>query len=272
MSTLRRGLAEGLPYSLSRWTDLPASKWPWFKAQLAGGSMVAMDPKTGFPDRWSLDPTETLGLVFWTRNSRNLVNDAALLARYRKVIHFTLTGWHEVELRAPGIEEGLEILGGAVETFGAHNVTWRFSPVPLVEDVIERFSRIAAQAFKLGLRRVYLSFLQANDWGLETRGPDQRRELLSRLSASTDLELILCNEDQTLPLEGTGVCSGICEDGTRFAPSVRKEGCGCALAVDPFSQNEACRYGCRFCYSANRATAPKKRNTTRLTVLQGGRR
>src|SRR4051812_35454062 len=115
---LRRGSVEGFPYSLSRWTDLPAAKWAWFREQLDAGSMVAMDPRTGLPDRWSLHPVDTLGLVFWTRNPRNLVRDADALSGHRKVVHFTLTGWHEVEPRAPGIEEGLDLLASAVETFG----------------------------------------------------------------------------------------------------------------------------------------------------------
>lgn len=267
---MRRGIAEGLPYSLSRWTDLPAAKWDWFKDQLSAGSMVAMDPATGMPDRWSLDPADTLGMIFWTRNCRNLLLESSSISAYRKVVHFTLTGWHEVERRAPGIEEGLELLGSAVETFGVDNVTWRFSPVPLVEDIVQRFTRLAAKVESFGLDRVYLSFLQQNDWMQETRTGEQRRELLARLAASTSLLLVLCNEDQeTLaPSQSLRLRSGICEDGSRFYPQGKREGCGCALAVDPFSMNEACSMGCKFCYSANIASSPKKRNTTKLMVIR----
>lgn len=266
MGKERRGLAEGFPYSLSRWTDLPAAKWEWFRAQLAGGSMVAMDPRTGLPDRWSLAPADTLGLVFWTRNSANLVRDADLLGAYRKVVHFTLTGWHEVEPRAPGIEEGLELLAHAVDTFGVDNVSWRFSPVPVVDDVVDRFARLAARAGALGLKEVYISFLQPNDWTPELRTPQNRGTLLRGLAEVTPLELVLCNEDLSTPV-GARVRRGVCEDAGRFIDGAKAENCGCALAVDPFSQNEACVYGCRYCYSGNRATAPRKRNTTRLPLL-----
>jgi hypothetical protein len=268
MSQIRRGLAEGFPYSLSRWTDLPAGKWEWFRTQLAERSMIAMDPRTGLPDRWSLDPADTLGLVFWTRNCRNLVKDARILSAYQKVIHFTLTGWHEVESKAPGIEEGLDLLASAVEAFGVENVRWRFSPVPIVNDAVERFQRIAARATTLGIKDVYLAFVQDNDWAPETRTRDERQALLSRLSKVTTLELILCNDDLSTPIDER-VRRGICEDGLRFGPKIKGEGCGCALLVDPFSQNEACPYGCLYCYSANQATSPKKRNTTRLRMLKG---
>jgi hypothetical protein len=266
MGRIRRGITEGFPYSLSRWTDLPAAKWEWFRAQLANGSIIAMDPRTGLPDRWSLAPEDTLGLVFWTRNSSNLVRDAALLSPYRKVVHFTLTGWHEVEQRAPGIEKGLDLLASAVDTFGVDNVRWRFSPVPIVDDVVERFSTLASRAAALGLKDVYISFLQPNDWTPEPRTCVERESLLWGLSKVTSLELVLCNEDSSTSVS-CGVRRGICEDASRFANDVKAEKCGCALSVDPFSQNEACIYGCRYCYSGNRATAPRKRNTTRLPLL-----
>jgi Domain of unknown function (DUF1848) len=270
MSTVRSGREEKLPYSLSRWTDLPASKWEWLREQMRAGSMVALDPKTGLPSRWSLDPVDTLGLIFWTRNCANLVRDEQLLRPYRKVIHFTLTGWHEVELRAPGLSLGVDLLRSAVETFGVESVTWRFSPVPLVPDVLQRFSTLAFEASSLGLQRVYVSFLQGNDWQPESRSKNERLELLRKMAEITNLEIVLCNDDrETMTTEPQGQLStGICEDGVRFGTGIRTEGCGCALAVDPFTQNESCRYGCKFCYAGNRSTSPKKRNTTRLPMIK----
>lgn len=267
---MRRGSDENLPYSLSRWTDLPASKWEWFREQLSAGSMVALDPRTGLPDRWSLAPAETLGLIFWTRNSAALVRDEQLLRPYRKVIHFTLTGWSEVELRAPDLSLGLELLRATVETFGASAVCWRFSPIPLLPDAVERFASIATEAEKLRLQRVYVSFLQSNDWQLESRTSVERLELLRKMAEITNLEILLCNDDrETLMVPDRRVKTGVCEDGSQLGVGIRTDACGCVLAVDPFTQNESCRYGCRFCYAGNRSTSPKKRNTTRLPVIRG---
>ena len=267
---VRSGQDERLPYSLSRWTDLPASKWAWFVEQTRLGAMVAFDPLTGFPCRWSLIPEHTFGLIFWTRNPESLVRDERLLRPYPKHIHFTLTGWQEVESRAPGIALGIDLLKAAVGTFGPDGVTWRFSPVPAVPDVVQRFETIATEAARVGLRRVYVSFLQSNDWQLESRSVDERRAVLAKMAEATSLDVLLCNEDRETLAESSGhVRSGVCEDGARWGSGVRTEGCGCALAVDPFTQNESCRYGCRYCYAGNRATAPRKRNTTRLPVIRG---
>jgi len=194
-----------------------------------------------------------------------------LLRPYKKAIHFTLTGWHEVELRAPGLSLGLDLLRSAVDTFGVESVTWRFSPVPLVPDVLQRFAAIASEVSSLGLRRAYVSFLQGNDWQQESRSRDERLELLRKMAEITNFEIVLCRDDRdtmTAP-ESQKLSTGVCEDGGRFGAGIPTEGCGCALAVDPFTQNESCRYGCKFCYAGNRSTSPKKRNTTRLPVIKG---
>ena len=118
---IRSGKAEGLPYSLSRWTDLPAAKWPWFRAQLQQGWMAAFDPRTAVPSRWSLAPEDTLGLIFWSRKPITLIKNADLLKPYPLVIHMTITGWEEVEIGAPGLDQSLDLMGRAVDKFGRNN-------------------------------------------------------------------------------------------------------------------------------------------------------
>lgn len=276
---LQTGISERLPYSLSRWTDLPAAKWDWFKDQLAQQEMIGIDPRTAVPSRWSLKREDTLGLVFWTKDPTNLIRDAHLVLDYPLVVHMTLTGWGEVEKGAPDIVEGLKLMASAVQTFGADNVTWRFSPVPAVPDVVDRFATIAESAAILGIPEVYLAFLQENDLMPETR-PRRAREALSKQMASRShgLRLVLCNEDNSLRVDGrtwegsgafVNLMYGVCESGRRFQTpmlagvSSPTEGCGCALAVDPFTINESCNMGCKYCYAADKSLASKKRNTTK---------
>lgn len=273
---MRSGRSERLPYSLSRWTDLPASKWEWFEHMLDQGWMVGFDPRTGLPDRWSLAPAETMGLIFWTRDSRNLIANAERLKAYRLAVHFTLTGWHEFERGAPNIQEGLAILRSTVETFGAENVTWRFTPVPMVADALERFAVIASQAAEMGLKEVFVSFLQENDMVRETRAPRVRNEMLRQFAAlSHGLKVLLCNEDRVLDVQGVqNLARGVCESGIRFAETryqidaPKAEGCGCSLAIDPFTINESCKMGCLYCYAADKSLSPKKRNTTKPSKLR----
>jgi DNA repair photolyase len=267
-----RGKESGFAYSLSRWTDLPAAKWEWFEERLRQESMLGIHPQTGMPRLWSLRPEDTLGMVFWTRDGRNLVKHEDLLEPYQKRFHFTLTGWQEVERKAPNIKQGLHILGDMVSAFGAENITWRFSPIPtLMEEVFERFERIAEGVQRLGIRTVYVSFLQNNDLMQDKRGHFEREFVLRSLAdAAPELTVILCNEDRsTFKVENLNFRKGICEDGSFFGSPQETEGYGCALAVDPFTVNESCCFGCKYCYAANKDLAPKKRNTTKaLPVLR----
>jgi DNA repair photolyase len=273
------GKIENVPYSLSRWTDVPAAKWSWFREQLKQGWMVAFDQRTSLPDRWSLKPEDTLGLIFWTKDPTNLVKDAKLLYGHRVKIHMTMTGWHEVEKGAPSLLDGLELLKRTADTFMKWNVTWRFSPVPLLpaEVLYDRFDKIAEGAAEVGIERVLVSFLQPNDLMPETRSKEERVLLLERLGEIGkyhNINVQLCNEDRLL--EGRQLAwveSGVCAppedfaiEGAAVAPA---EGCGCVMAVDPFTINESCTFGCQYCYAADKSLSPKKRNTTRgLPVVQ----
>lgn len=271
------GRAENIPYSLSRWTDVPGAKWAWWTQQLSQGHMTAFDPRTGVPGHWSLDPKEVLGLVFWTKDPRALLRDRELVAPYRVKVHVTVTGWEEAERGAPSRTKGKLGLSDTARAFGPENVTWRFSPVPIVSDVIWRFTEIANVAADAGLRRVFLSFLQPNDRIPETRSIERRLEMLLKMSEvaqALDMDVLLCNEDRLLAKVSelpANLRSAVCappEDfalqGFQRAPS---EGCGCVLMADPFTINESCTMSCTYCYASDNTLAKKKRNTTRRLPL-----
>ncbi len=272
------GRAESIPYSLSRWTDLPAAKWAWFLDQLSHGWMYAFDPRTAVPRPWSLRPEDTLGLIFWTKDPTNLLRDRTRLEGHHVRVHVTATGWEEVERGAPTLEESIDLLRRTADAFGPDRVTWRFSPVPLVDNVLDRFTRLAEAAKGAGLDRVFLSFLQTNDRIAETRDRDMRLELLSAMaSEAPGLRVLLCNEDRTLHhVNGlpSNLAPGVCappedfgQPGAAVPPS---EGCGCVLMADPFTINESCTWGCQYCCAADLTLAAKKRNTTKALPLFPG--
>lgn len=267
---LRSGKEAGFPYSLSRWTDVCASprKWDWFKIAMSSGKMVGFDPTSGVPYWWSLKPQDVLGLIFWTKNPSNLL--AYYLGGYRVKVHVTVTGWSEAEQGAPDMRSGAELLGRVVETYGPENVVWRFSPVPMVPDVVDRFETILRVASRnRDLQRVYVSFLQTNDLVPETRSACEKVDVLCQLAKCAEkkgVRVLLCNEDQLLqghPGQHPNLASGVCAPPEDFLPGGPTEACGCALMVDPFTVNEACSIKCSYCYAADKALSPKRRNTTK---------
>jgi len=276
VAILRSGLKENFPYSLSRWTDVPISKWDWFKTALKDGKMLGISPESGVPSYWSLRPEDTLGLLFWTKDPTNLIKDYKLFENYLVKVHFTITGWHEVERNAPKLEKCLPILKELALTFSPSNVYWRFSPIPIVADVVERFKSIAEVAAEAKLGRVYVSFLQHNDLLPETRSSTERLDILSQMAevaSPLGVSVLLCNEDQTLgKLSNQNLGAGVCAPPEDFKLPGRgipsSEGCGCALMVDPFTPNETCRLSCEYCYAADRSLSPQRRSTTKLPVIK----
>jgi hypothetical protein len=255
---LKTGVEENLPYSFSRWTDVPAAKWSWFRDRLAEGSFAGIDPRSGVPAHWSLSPEDTLGLTFWTKDPRNLLRDHRLLREYDKVeVHVTVTGWEEVEKGAPDLDEACDMLVGTSCTFPRTH--WRFSPVPLLphEEVIGRFVRILDKIRGSRIRDVYLSFLQSNDLMVETRDREARLALMGELAARAQvhgMRVLLCNEDRTLyRVDGlpSNLRPGVCAPARAFGlpghEAPPSEGCGCVLMVDPFTINESCTLGCTYC-------------------------
>jgi hypothetical protein len=275
LHVLRSGFSEGVPYSLSRYTDLPAAKWSWFEGCLAAGQMIAFDSRTGAPSVWSLSPAETLALVFWTKNPSNLIASQLRLEPYKVVAHVTATGWREVEKGAPTIEEAGRLLVEAAAAFST--VHWRFSPIPLLprEMILERFKYLLEYAHRASRRAVFVSFLQSNDLIPETRGVAERFELLNRLAEIADpagLRVMLCKDDRSFD-DWQGAKFGLapCVPASDFSrSSLPLESCECVSMVDPFTINESCAYGCHYCYAGDKTLAAKKRNTVRggLTVLR----
>lgn len=261
--------AENLPLSFSRWSDISgdADKWAFFERALAAGSVVAFDPRDAIPKRWSLRPEDVSELILWTKSPSRLllgltsVSPLVDLLPVLKV-HVTITGWREVEPRVPALEVvALETKRLALMGI---DVTWRFSPVPLLESeqVRGRFASIAA---RLGgwVPVVFVSFLAENEFVPETRGASECGALvddLARIAAGEGIELRLCADDAATTCSAPrGVCAPA-RSGAKTSP------CGCGLAVDPFSFNESCDLGCRYCFVLNREMSPRKRNTTKLRL------
>lgn len=272
---LRSGKSEAVPYSLSRWTDVPAAKWAWFKASLADGEMLAFNPRDVIPSRWSLRPEDTHALVFWTKDPSNLIRDRRLFLGHRVHVHVTVTGWAEVEKGAPNLIEGTVLLQRTAMAFGAEHVSWRFSPVPALpdDDVLDRFKRIAAVAAPAGVREAYVSFLQANDLFPEPRDKPSRIALLGKLAAVAaefGVSVRLCNDDKMLTGVDTApnLSPGVCVPPEHFDGAPTTEPCGCVIMADPFTINESCTFGCTYCYAADREVSSRKKNTTRLPVLR----
>lgn len=236
--------------------------------------MIAFDPRNGAPSLWSLRPDDTCGLVFWTKDPRNLIAAQLRLAPFNVTVHVTATGWSEVEKGAPSMEDAGRLL---IETSKAFlNMYWRFSPIPLLPDwvVLERFRILCGYAAHSGLTSVFCSFLQTNDRIPETRTEDHRFRLLNAMAddaAKLGIKIDLCQDDRTfMGRSGARFSTSICVPTKDFPSSkLTYERCGCVLMVDPFTINESCSFGCAYCYAGDQGLSSKKRNSIKnLQVIR----
>jgi hypothetical protein len=271
------------PYSFSRWTDVPIDKWRWFRELLKRKEMLGFHPEQMVPYRWSLAPDDTLGLIFWTKDPTNLLSEGLQDRGFTIKAHVTVTGWEEVEPRAPGLEEGANKLALAYQTLGEGSVIWRFSPIPILpqDEVLRRFHLILVRTSAYQVKRVYVSFLQENDLMPETRSERDRLSILVQMGEVAQqygVKVLLCNEDKLLGIHPDlhpNVGSGVCVPPEDFALPKRdkppSEGCGCVLMVDPFNLNESCGVGCQYCYAADRSGNRLRKDSSRehLKILQG---
>ncbi len=238
-----------------------AGKWDWFMERQQEGWFWAFDGRTGIPSRWSLRPDSSLGLLWWTKNPLNLINHHSTVMPYRNHVNITLTGWHEVEKGVPPVEKTVELMKEAVKIFGSENVTWRFSPVPIVSDVVDRFRSIVGALGATLPSSVMVSFLQKNDFMEDGRSNEKRLEILNSLRNASPISVRLCAED---PMGGFE--KAICAPSAMFGFETDKEQCGCGVAVEPFGSQESCVYGCRYCYAADKTISQKKTNTTKRSL------
>ena len=269
------------PYSLSRWTDVPIDRWDFFKELLKRREMLGFHPEQMVPYRWSLRPDDTLGLIFWTKDPTNVMREGLQERGYKVKVHVTVTGWEEVEGKAPPLQRAATNLAMAYQLLGEGSVIWRFSPIPILDqaEVLRRFHLILARTSDYAVRRVYTSFLQPNDLIPENRSELDRLNLLTQMGEMAQqygVRVLLCNEDKLLkgyPDLHHNVGSGVCAPPEDFALPKRdkppSEGCGCVLMVDPFNINESCRVGCRYCYVADLGGTRKDSSKEHLKVLQG---
>jgi hypothetical protein len=271
------------PYSLSRWTDVPMDKWGWFKAIMKQKEMLGFHPEQMVPYRWSLRADDTLGLIFWTKDPTNVLREELPEKGYRVKLHVTVTGWEEVEPKAPNLDNGANLLARANHLLGPENVYWRFSPIPILpqDELIRRFQVILSRSSDEGMKRVYASFLQDNDLMPEIRYTSDRLSILTQMGEVAQqygVKVLLCNEDKLLvghPDLHPNVASGVCAPPEDFMLPKRdkppSEGCGCVLMVDPFGINESCSVGCKYCYAADRLSNPHRSDSSRehLKILQG---
>lgn len=269
METIRNPSKEGYPVVLSRNTDVAHWYLDWLRKVLRTGYVIAPDPSTSLPVRWSVDSSHVPVLYFLTKHPKNLLQPLrSWLLPYRVVVSVTITGWEEVEPRAPDLQTQLKGVHDLVEELGVDYLKWRYSPVPtnlLESDELQsRLDRVSSKMNTLGFESVEMStMLPSPHWEKgygEDDGEDRDRRLKTLRSAAEivddyDLEVGLCTNDNPFIEEIDNASETACIDLDRLnrlfglnLPDNTLD-CRCQKAIEPCNGSEfGCGSGCAYCY------------------------
>ena len=264
--------------SVSRRTDIPNYYSEWLEERFREGFLLVRNPINHHQvSRISLEPELIDGIVFWTKNPRNMFPRLEFFDRWPYYFQFTLTGYGcEIE---PGLPDKKTVLIPAfqelADRIGSSRVIWRYDPIFLssrytVEYHEKAFGQIARELCGY-TSRVVISFLDVytktkqNMAGIEFRLPSREEmyelgERLARTAKECGMEIVTCCEEMDLaPL---GIRHGACIDrrlieemlGCRINGKKdigQRSSCGCLESVEVGAYH-TCRNGCRYCY-ANRS-------------------
>lgn len=263
---MRSAKQEGFPFSVSRYTDVPAFYMGWLRERIEAGFVYAPHPTEIIPMAWSLDPKDVASFWFWTKAPGKLMEalDEGWLMPYNVAAAVTINGWREMEGKSPDWSIATRDLAQLACFLGPERVRWRLSPIPFEPDY-GILDNIASDVAAAGVKTCQAAFLQPNPQ-LEPDYKD-KREIVERLVETLGyhgIQLQLCADDKewlSEPVLGPKLGKALCVDGPSLEQSFGcklagkyERGCDCAMSVDLCSMSShGCAMGCSYCYATSGA-------------------
>ncbi len=220
------------------------------------------------------------GIVFWTKDIRNLVNHpdlSRIVVEIPSIIQYTVTGlagtvW---EPNVPPLDKQTDELSQLAARLPRGVICWRFDPIVPSPDVLDRFARTKAlleKSLGYGLEYVTVSFpdpyhhavARSVKAGMQwpTINLEEKKRIIAAMVQSFHPHpnpVRLCCEPDLLTQPG--VSQSRCMDGRLFAQLYnlpladlpkdkgQRVPCGCVQSTDIGEYAQACRHGCVYCYA-----------------------
>ena len=273
--------------SVSRRCDIPRYQFKWFMNRINEGYVVAVNPFNAnqqkriplLPLKEGMDSSEGVDLiVFWTRNPRNILNNADELERrgLRFYVMTTVTGY-PIELEPGMIRTGKAIaaMKDLAQKTGPDRVIWRYDPVILSNLTDGDFHRknfaSLAQQLSGSVRRVIISiydeypktkqrFDRLEKFGtlklLDNTCPAELLADMAHMAGEAGMEIQSCASKEDF--SAYGIKGGACIDGELIKKlwGIELSGkdknqrpcCLCGKSVD-IGAYGLCAAHCTYCYA-----------------------
>ena len=267
--------------SASRRTDIPAFYHRWFMNRIKEGFLLTKNPFNAHQiNRVSLKQNDVDVIVFWTRNSANLMPHLSELDErgYRYYFQYTITGYpRTIEAAVPKTQTAIDTFIKLSDMIGQDKVVWRYDPILLSNQVdIDEHKRLFSKiAFLLSGKtdRVVISFsdfykkternlsnvenLIYSDITQDMNSLLDLAKFMSDVASSHGMIIKSCAEH--IDTTNVGIKHGKCIDEELikdvFGLSLsnkkdkgQREECGCVKSVDIGMYN-TCLHECSYCYA-----------------------
>lgn len=273
--------------SASYKTDIPAFYGEWFMHRVREKYVRYKNPYSSQSVGVSLDPSDVIAVVFWTKNCIPFMKHLDEMDRSGLKYYFQ----YSINGQPRYFEERVSRDTTTVVNFrqlskrlGAKRTIWRYDPIIFSNETPAEFHRenFARLAKALGgsTERCYISFLdlyaktQRNmgrlPEGIRVEDPDQQTKQqlavdLSEEAAQHGITIYTCAENYAV---GGNIRKGSCVDADLVAEifpekqhivraSLNRNKCGCSDNRD-IGAYDTCPHGCVYCYAVrNRDLAVK---------------
>lgn len=258
--------------SVSRRTDIPATKANWFYQQL-GKTIKFYNPRIRQVEDIVMKPDKIDAFVFWTKNPEPMMWNINLLSDFVYYFQYTITPYMEdLEPATPDYQKSIATFCKLSDEIGKERVIWRYDPIILSPKYNIDYHK---QAFKDMCEQLdgktdtcVFSFLDVysrikpamKKFELRTPDADERESLVEFMASQAkkhNITLKTCAERESYAK--FGVERGACIDKV-LIETLRKDTinagkditqrqyCGCCESIDIGKYN-TCPNGCVYCYA-----------------------
>jgi hypothetical protein len=281
--------------SASRRTDIPAFHAEWFMKRIRDHSVDVVSPFGGKQFQVSLDPSDVIAIVFWTKNASPLLPylDELEQRGHRFTFLYTINNYPpSLEPNVPDLCHTLEVVEAMTRRYSSSIFRWRYDTIVLTDTInsqwhIRNFDYLCAKISPY-VKECLFSFCdyyKKTIRNMERMVPNHHRpdeaectaiaEELASIALSRGITLASCAHDF---LVSCAISKARCIDPqflarvvdsderkhclARLKATPTREDCGCVASRD-IGAYDTCLHGCAYCY-ANTNPQLAARNVARM--------
>jgi hypothetical protein len=267
--------------SASRRTDIPAFHAEWFMKRIRDRSVDVVSPFGGKQFEVSLDPSDVIAILFWTKNASPLLPYLDELARRGHCFTFlyTINNYPtSMEPNVPELCHTLEAVEAMTQRYSSSVLRWRYDTIVLT-DVLNRewhtrnFDYLCAKLSSYVKECIFsfCDYYKKTIRNMERMEPNYYRpdntecmaiaEELAAIARSRGISLSSCAHDL---LVSDAISKARCIDPvflarvtdsderrrslTKLRTTPTRHECGCAASRD-IGAYDTCLHGCAYCYA-----------------------